>query len=39
MKELLKKLKDKNFQKKLFVILLTIFFLAGSFLPTLIYLF
>jgi len=35
---MLKKLKDKETQKKIFVILLAILFLAGTFLPTLVYL-
>jgi len=33
-----KKLKDKETQKKIFVIILAILFLAGTFLPTLVFL-
>lgn len=36
--EFLKNLKKKEVQKKIFVIILTVLFLAGTFLPTLVYL-
>jgi preprotein translocase subunit SecY len=38
MKNFLNKFKNKEFRKKLFVMILAILFLAGTFLPTLVYL-
>lgn len=36
--EFLKNLKKKEVQKKIFIIILAVLFLAGTFLPTLVYL-